>query len=131
MLEVPIFHTMIYQMRESMMTHTVFQVWKEAELRAHVRKDHQRSRPLTNLCMQQYAWKTENNDNEAILMPSQELTQKMVLNQTIDIKSTKLMVLTSRCVPEFPDSEWNNVLSGKAVNLDTAFSGMFSTVTDN
>jgi hypothetical protein len=55
----------------------------------------------------------------------------MVLNQTIDIKSTKLMVLTSRRVPEFPDSEWNNVLSGKAVNLDTVFSGMFSTVTDN
>ena len=77
-----------------------------------------------------YAWKTE-DDDEAVLTPSQELTRKMVLNQTIDIKSTKLVVLTSRRVPEFPDSEWNNVLSGRAVNLDTVFSGMFSTITDN
>jgi hypothetical protein len=41
------------------------------------------------------------------------------------------MVLSSKCVPEFLDSEWSNVLAGKAVNLDAVFSGMYSTVTDN
>jgi hypothetical protein len=41
------------------------------------------------------------------------------------------MVLSSKCIPEFPDSKWNNVLVGKAVNLDIIFSGMYSTVTDN
>ena len=41
------------------------------------------------------------------------------------------MLLSSRRVPEFPDSEWNSVLSGKAINLDVVFSGMYSTATDN
>ena len=49
----------------------------------------------------------------------------------LDIKATKLIVLGSKCVPEFPDSEWNNVLAGKAVNLNIVFSGMYSTVMDN
>ena len=41
------------------------------------------------------------------------------------------MVLSSKCIPEFPNSEWNNVLVGKAVNLDAVFSGMYSTIMDN
>jgi hypothetical protein len=41
------------------------------------------------------------------------------------------MVLGAKHVPEFPDSEWNNVLAGKAVNIDVIFSGMYSTITDN
>jgi hypothetical protein len=49
----------------------------------------------------------------------------------LDIKAMKHIVLESKCVPEFPDSEWNNILAGKAVNLDIVFSGMYSTVTDN
>ncbi|KIM72017.1 hypothetical protein PILCRDRAFT_82246 [Piloderma croceum F 1598] len=31
-------------------------------------------------------------------------------------------LLSSKFVPDFPDGEWNNVLSGKSVNLDTVFS---------
>ena len=52
-------------------------------------------------------------------------------NHVLDIKATKLIVLGSKCVPKFPDSEWNNVLAGKAVNLNIVFSGMYSTVMDN
>ena len=52
-------------------------------------------------------------------------------NHVIDIKAMKHIVLGSKRVPEFPNSEWNNVLAGKAVNLDIIFSGMYSTVTDN
>lgn len=79
-----------------------------------------------------YAWAAV-DDGSTPLTASQEHTQKMVLNQTIDIKSTnlKLIVLSSKYAPEFPDLEWNNVLSGKAVNLDVVFSGMFFTATDN
>jgi len=34
-------------------------------------------------------------------------------------------------VSQVPDSEWNNILGGKAVNFDIIFSGMYSTITDN
>jgi hypothetical protein len=49
----------------------------------------------------------------------------------IDLKTLKHIVLNSKHVPEFLNSEWSNVLAGKAVNLDVVFSGVYSTVTDN
>jgi nucleoid DNA-binding protein len=66
-----------------------------------------------------------------LLTPSQELTCNLVQNHLLDLKSSKRMVLGSKWVPEFPDSEWNNVPTGKAVNVDVVFSGMYSTITDN
>ncbi|KIK80171.1 hypothetical protein PAXRUDRAFT_159356, partial [Paxillus rubicundulus Ve08.2h10] len=32
--------------------------------------------------------------------------------------------------PKFPDSEWNNIILGKLVNLNTVFSGMFTSQSD-
>jgi len=78
-----------------------------------------------------FAWLANDETDNTVLTPSQELTRKLVQNHTIDLKTSKRMVLSSKRVPEFPDSEWSNVLAGKAVNLDAVFSGMYSTVTDN
>jgi hypothetical protein len=78
-----------------------------------------------------FAWAAGDDADGFSLTQSQELTRKLVQNHLLDIKSTKRMVLGAKRVPEFPDSEWNNVLAGKAVNLDAVFSGMYSTVTDN
>ena len=78
-----------------------------------------------------FAWLGDESAEETLLTPSQELTRKMVQNQTIDLKATKRRVLSAKRVPEFPDMEWNNILAGKAVNLDVIFSGMYSTASDN
>ena len=55
----------------------------------------------------------------------------MVQNHALDFKLTKLKVLSTKRVPEFPDMEWNNILAGKSVNLDAVFTGMYSTTTDS
>jgi hypothetical protein len=78
-----------------------------------------------------FAWLANDETDSTVLTLSQELTWKLVQNHTIDLKTSKPMVLSSIRVPEFLDSEWSNVLAGKAVNLDAVFSGMYSTVTDN
>src|SRR6202050_4167724 len=78
-----------------------------------------------------FAWLTNDDASTTVLTFSQELTHKLVQNHMLDLKASKCMVLRSRCVPEFPDSEWNNVLAGKVVNLDVVFSGMYLTVMDN
>jgi hypothetical protein len=78
-----------------------------------------------------FAWLANDVTDSTVLTPSQELTWKLVQNHTINLQTSKCMVLSSKCVPEFPDSEWSNVLARKAVNLDAVFSGMYSTVTDN
>jgi hypothetical protein len=78
-----------------------------------------------------FAWLADDEADTTVLSASQELTRKLVQNHVLDLKASKRMVLGAKRVPEFPDSEWNNVLAGKAVNLDVVFSGMYSTVTDN
>jgi hypothetical protein len=78
-----------------------------------------------------FAWLADDFADETFLTTSQELTRKMVQNHALDLKLTKLKVLGAKRVPEFPDMEWNNVLLGKAVNLDVVFTGMFSTATDS
>jgi hypothetical protein len=62
--------------------------------------------------------------DETFLTTSQELMRKMIQNHALDLKLTKQ-------VPEFSDMEWNNVLLGKAINLDIIFTRMFSTATDS
>ena len=53
--------------------------------------------------------------------------KKLITNYSIDIKLAKASLLNSGLAPEFPDTEWKNVLLGLAVNLDTMFNGHYST----
>ena len=78
-----------------------------------------------------FSWLANDDSNNTTLSPNQELTWKLVQHHVLDLKASKQMVLGAKHVPEFPDSEWNNVLAGKAVNIDVIFSGMYSTIMDN
>ncbi|RDX48891.1 hypothetical protein OH76DRAFT_1333115, partial [Lentinus brumalis] len=44
----------------------------------------------------------------------------------IDVRTAKNDLLNSASAPEFPDSEWSNVLRGRAIDLDRVFSGQYS-----
>lgn len=78
-----------------------------------------------------FAWAHDEDSQIHQLTPSQELTRKLVRNQTADIKLTKHNLFSARGLPEFPDSEWVKVIQGKAVDFDVVFSGIHSTVSDN
>jgi hypothetical protein len=73
-----------------------------------------------------YPWVTMDTIVGRTLSDNLELTHKLVLNCTTDLKNAKWSLLSARVLPEFLDGEWNNVLSGKSV-----FSGLLSTATDN
>jgi hypothetical protein len=75
-----------------------------------------------------FTWLVDDEVDTAVLTVSQELTHKLIQNHVLDLKASKCMVLGSKHVPEFPNSEWNNILAGKAINLDVIFSGMYSTI---
>jgi hypothetical protein len=78
-----------------------------------------------------FAWLATDSVDSKLLTPSQELAHELVQNHMLDIKTTRCKVLSAKQVSEFPNSEWTNVLSGKAINLDAVFSGMYFTDTDN
>ena len=58
-------------------------------------------------------------------------TLKLIESYTIDPRATKRSLVNEPDAPEFPDSEWKNVISGQAVNLDAVLSGQLSTTHDN
>ena len=59
------------------------------------------------------------------------LTRKLIANYTTDLKRAKWSLATSARIPaRVPDTEWSNILQGRAVNLDAIFSGSISTEPD-
>jgi hypothetical protein len=48
-----------------------------------------------------------------------------------DTKLTKSSILTSASAPQFPNSEWSNVIIGAMVDLDHVISGSFAVSSDN
>ncbi|KAI9064672.1 hypothetical protein FKP32DRAFT_1675453 [Trametes sanguinea] len=48
-----------------------------------------------------------------------------------DITQAKHNLAATVTAPEFPDSEWTNVLLGQAVNLDRVFNGQYTSTTDD
>jgi hypothetical protein len=48
-----------------------------------------------------------------------------------DLKFTKSSILTSPHAPQFPNSEWTNVIIGAMVDLDHVISGSFAVSNDN
>ena len=53
-------------------------------------------------------------------------TQEYVTNYMLDIKTAKANLLNLGFTPEFPDSEWRNVLLCLPINLNAVHSGQYS-----
>jgi hypothetical protein len=53
-------------------------------------------------------------------------TLKLLELYAIDPKAMKRSLTNSPRCPEFPDTEWKNIIAGRAVNLDAVLSGQFS-----
>ena len=78
-----------------------------------------------------YAWVSERQVKRTVLRDTLAKTLKLIEIYTIDPKATKRSLVNEPDCPEFPDSEWKNVISGRAVNLDAVLSGQLSTSQDD
>ena len=78
-----------------------------------------------------YAWVASRKDKRTVLRESLAKSLKLIEVYTIDPKATKRSLVNEPDCPEFPDSEWKNIISGRAVNLDAVLSGQLSTTHDN
>jgi hypothetical protein len=78
-----------------------------------------------------YAWVSGRRDKRAVLRDSLSKTLKLIEVYTIDPKATKRSLVNEPDCPEFPDSEWKNIIAGRAVNLDAVLSGQLSTTHDD
>ena len=78
-----------------------------------------------------YAWIAGRKDKRTKLSDNLTQTLRYIEAYTIDLKATKRSLVNEPDCPEFPDSEWKNIISGRAVNLDAVLSGQLSTTNDD
>ena len=79
----------------------------------------------------EYAWISSRKDKRTVLRDTLTKTLKLIQIYTIDPKATKRSLVNEPDCPEFPDSEWKNIIAGRAVNLDAVLSGQLSTTHDD
>ncbi|EDR15657.1 uncharacterized protein LACBIDRAFT_300794 [Laccaria bicolor S238N-H82] len=75
----------------------------------------------------QYPWVVSDFIHSVTLSPSPTASLDLLKLYSVDPKGTKRSLINSPTCPEFPDSEWTNILAGRAVNLDTVLTGYYST----
>jgi hypothetical protein len=77
-----------------------------------------------------YAWVAGRKEKHITLSEGLTKSLKLIDAYTTDPKAAKRSLTNEPDCPEFPDSEWKNVISGRAVNLDAVLSGQLSTTHD-
>jgi hypothetical protein len=65
------------------------------------------------------------------LRPELRATLDLLQAWSVNPKQVKASIVNTPKCPAFPDSEWLNLVQGKAINLDNVFSGFYLTSTDN
>jgi hypothetical protein len=70
---------------------------------------------------------------QSFLPPELQKTRSILLQFAGDYSAIKRWIDISASVPQFPDSEWDNVIKGRSINLDAVFTSVYSTEsnTDN
>jgi hypothetical protein len=77
-----------------------------------------------------YAWVAGRKGKHITLSDGLTKTLKLIDAYTVDPKAAKRSLTNEPDCPEFPDSEWKNVIAGRAVSLDAVLSGQLSTTHD-
>jgi hypothetical protein len=63
-------------------------------------------------------WYADDLIAQAILRPKLLQTQKTIAYFSRDFSAIKRFIASSLTIPEFPDSEWDNIIKGRPINLD-------------
>jgi hypothetical protein len=74
-----------------------------------------------------FPWNAPRLFGPSNMLVALKTTLKSIQLFSTDPKAMKRYLTNSPDCPEFPDSEWKNVIAGRAVNLDAVLSGQFST----
>ena len=74
----------------------------------------------------EFPWSVSGLIHSTVLSPSLDRSLKLLQLYAVDPKKAKRSLTNSPTCPEFPDSEWTNILAGRAVNLDHVLSGYYS-----
>jgi hypothetical protein len=66
-----------------------------------------------------FPWAKPGSLDETKLSPTLAKTLELLRLFSVDPKATNRSLMNSPDCPEFPETEWKNIVVGRAVNLDT------------
>ena len=79
-----------------------------------------------------FSWSIrENLSSGSELCNNLQRTLELLRKFARDLKFTKSSILTAANAPQFPNSEWSNIIIGAMVDLDHVISGSFTVSSDN
>ena len=76
--------------------------------------------------MSLFTWVIWDGIDPPSLLLSLIQTQAILENFSWDLKLAKISLLNSAQLSQFPDSEWSNLISGQAIDLDHVLAGQYS-----
>lgn len=80
-----------------------------------------------NVSAVDFPWSISESFTQKSLSPSLRQTIDLLTRFSVDVKKTKRSLLLSQSAPEFPESEWANIIAGRAINLDVVHGGYYTT----
>jgi hypothetical protein len=89
-------------------------------------EDEDDERPRKKLDLTALPWTIQEASSNRQLSDELKKTRSILENISRDPKSAKSSLLNCFSCPQFPDSEWTNLLAGRSVNLDHVISGLCS-----
>ncbi len=78
-----------------------------------------------------YGWASAAQAVRSSARPDIQKTARLLKEYRLDVAADKADLLDTTIAPEFPDSEWNNLLLGKPVDFDVLLTSNFSSKTDD
>src|ERR1700678_3741980 len=78
-----------------------------------------------------FAWVVNRKGKCTVLRDSLVKTLKLIEIYSVNPRAAKHSLINEPDCPKFPDTEWKNIISGRAVNLDSVLSGQLSTTFDD
>ena len=78
-----------------------------------------------------YAWAGTGSVRADLLNDNLRATVELLRQYGVNIKQARRDLLLTVGAPEFPASEWDNILRGFAVDLDRVLEGLYSTANDD
>ncbi|TFK78974.1 hypothetical protein K466DRAFT_473855, partial [Polyporus arcularius HHB13444] len=78
-----------------------------------------------------YGWASSAQAVKSAARPGIRETARLLKEYRLDVAAAKADLLDTTIAPEFPDSEWNNLLLGKPVDFDVLLTSNFSSKADD
>jgi hypothetical protein len=99
-------------------------MWNHERLLYALRKEDPEILQRQRFDTSKLSWESDELASPVQLSPALKKTQELLRLFAKNLRAVKISLFTAARRPEFPDSEWNNIIQGRPVDLDNVINGV-------